>query len=41
MLALIESTASVTPAHSDKVPTAITAASALFNCDEAVSEASP
>jgi len=41
MLALIASTASVTPAHSDRVPTAMVQMTALLRWDEAVEVATP
>jgi len=41
MLALIDSTASATPAQSDNVPSAIVAATALLRCDEAAGVAAP
>lgn len=41
MLALIDSTASATPAQSESVPTAIVAATALFSRDDAVGAATP
>src|ERR1700761_4366496 len=41
MLALIDSTASATPAQSDSVPSAIVAATALLRRDEAAGAAAP
>jgi hypothetical protein len=41
MLALIASKASVTPAQSDSVPTAMVAATALLRWDEAVGVVTP
>jgi len=41
MLALIASTARVTPAQSESVPTAMVAATALLRCDEAAGLATP
>jgi hypothetical protein len=41
MLVLIDSTASATPAQSDRVPSAMVAATALLRCDEAAGVAAP